>query len=110
MENDKKRLLFSSLKEKYNVNPFAFTFKEFVELPDKTRNDLVETASKINKEFTEKYFKEHPYIDWFVIAKKPENIIISGKSKNMPYEEDLMDLAKKINTPVFTYRRPIIIE
>lgn len=113
------KLMLETIKDKLNLhsdgdenetNPFNFTFKEFVKLPDKTLNELFETASEINKEFTEKYFKEHPDIDWIVIAKKPENIIASGESKNMPYEENLMDLAKKVNGPVFTYGRPIFIE
>jgi hypothetical protein len=58
----------------------------------------------------ENYFIENPDKDWFVIAKKPGNIIDSGKSKNEPFEEDLMQLAKKHDAPVFTYSRAKIIE
>ena len=95
---------------KNRINPFRYTFSDFVELPEKEKDRLLEIADKVNLAFVNEYFLEHPDIDWFIIAKEPCNVIDSGRSNDEPFEDDLMELAKKLDAIVFTYSRDKIIE
>ncbi len=100
-------------QNKYNkkiINPFKYSFEEFKKLADEELDKLFKVGSEINSTFVEEYFQLHPKDDWIVIAQSPEIVIAHGKSDSEPIEEDLLEMAEKIDCPVFTYTRPVVIE
>ncbi|MFW9881004.1 MAG: response regulator [Candidatus Thorarchaeota archaeon] len=92
------------------INPFEYSFDEFIRLDDEKKDAALEIAFEANSYYIKKYFNENPDKDWIVIAKRPGNIIKYGKFENEPFEEDLEKLAKKNKLPVFTYSRKKAIE
>ena len=95
---------------KTRINPFKYSYKEFMNLTDEERDQVFEIAAEINSGFTNEFFEKNKNKDWIVIAKTPGNIIESGKSKDEPDVDRLEKLAKKYDTPVFTYSRPKTVE
>jgi CheY-like chemotaxis protein len=92
------------------LNPFKYTLSDFLNLSDDEMEVIFEEASEINGRFVEFYIKKNPNVDWVIIAKEPGNIVASGKKKDEPYEEEIEQLARDCNSPVFTYSRPKLIE
>jgi CheY-like chemotaxis protein len=105
--------IFKKEKKRYQeelINPFKYSYEEFMNLPNDEIDKLFEEAAKINSIFVEEYFQQNTDIDWVVIAESPGNIISYGKYEDEPCKDELDELAKKYDAPVFIYSRPMIIE
>jgi CheY-like chemotaxis protein len=102
-----------SLKESYRkamIRPYQFSLAEFMKLTEDERNRIFETVSLLSQPFVEHYFKNHRDKDWIIIAHEPGKIVDSGVSADEPFEDDLWQLSREIDAPVFTYSREKIIE
>jgi hypothetical protein len=93
-----------------NINPFKYSLSDFLKLPDKEKDRVVAIANRMNSDYVNRYFENHPDKDWIIIANRPKKIIRSGIGKDEPYEEDLLEMAKENGTLIFSYSRPRIIE
>lgn len=87
--------------------PFMYSYAKFINLSNDEIDRVFEVAFKANLIFVEEYFQQHADIDWVAIAKKPGNVILSGKIDNEPTKGELSELAQKYDTPVFAYTRLI---
>ncbi len=95
-------------EEKLKV--FQYSYDDFIKLSDRQLDILFYRASEVNSVFVGNYFQNYPTDDWVVIGKSPENVIAHGKSDEEPFEEDLLEMAEKIDCPVFTYSRLVVLE
>jgi CheY-like chemotaxis protein len=103
-----KKKQMSNIKSR--IDPFKYSYDEFMKLADDEMDRVIDIASEVNFIFKKKFFDENPDKDWIVIAKQAGNIVASGKNEDEPFDEDLEELAKKYKAPVFTYSRNKIIE
>jgi CheY-like chemotaxis protein len=92
------------------LNPFDYKFDEFLISDENEIDKIYDKASEMSADFVDIFFKSNPDVDWIVIARDPSNIIKFGIKGKELLHKDLMNLAKKLDSIVFTYSRPKVIE
>lgn len=89
---------------------FRCPLEEFLEKPKAERRRLFDVAERLNRPSVERFFADHPEADWVVVAVKPGKVIDSGPADEEPYEAELMERARRVGLPVFTYVRAGLVE
>lgn len=94
----------------HSINPFKYSYDEFIKLKDEEIDRVFNTASELNSAFQKEYFNRNPDIFWFVLAEQPGQIIAAGTIEDEPFAGDLERMAREYEVPVFPYSREKIIE
>lgn len=97
-ESDTRELIEGSIK---------YSYADYIKLSDEEKKQLFCIVDFLYEPFVKKYFEDFPEKDWLLISANPLMVIDNGSDFFDLSKDDLDDISKKKNKPVFLFKRPL---